>query len=51
VALYLCRYRVEIVRDPMKVCLDNRIGVAMRVVAYLFCMFSKVVEQTHRSAP
>jgi hypothetical protein len=48
-ALYLCRRPFEIVRDLMKARLDERIGFAMRVVAYLFRMFSKVIEQTHGS--
>ena len=49
VALYLVRRGFEIVCDLMKARLDERIGFAMRVVAYRFRMFSKVVEQTHGS--
>jgi hypothetical protein len=50
VALYLSRRRCfDIVRDPLQTRLDQRIGFAMRVVAYLLCMFPKLVEQTHCS--
>jgi len=48
-ALYLVRRGFEIVCDLMKARLDERIGFAMRVVAYRFRMFSNVVEQTHGS--
>ena len=47
VALYLGRRRFEIVRDLMKARLDQRIGFAVRVVAYRFRTFFNVVEQTH----